>query len=97
MIIRYTSRAAADLEAAAAYRVPRSRQSAVKVQAAILSALAAIASFPHSGRLQMQTGVRRTTARHYPYSIYYTVDEDAGIITVLAIQHHARATEFTES
>ena len=66
MIIRYTSRAAIDLETAAAYLVERSPQGALNVQAAILSALAAIASFPHSGRLQMQTGVRKTTARHYP-------------------------------
>ena len=97
MIIRYARRAAYDLEAASAFLKPRSPQAALSLRAAILSAIAAITQFPHSGRLQTQTGVRRTQIRRHPYSIYYTLDEDAGILTVLTIQHHARAPEFTES
>ena len=96
MRIVYSPRAIADLRAISAYLKPLSPQGARHVGAAILHALQQLLVFPHAGTPQKIKGVRKIITRKYPYLIYYTVDEPAEEILVIAIQHSARARAFTD-
>jgi plasmid stabilization system protein ParE len=52
--------------------------------------------FPHIGRRQKVEGVRKLVTRRYPYLVYYTADDEAEEIVVLAIQHAAREREHSD-
>jgi toxin ParE1/3/4 len=63
------------------------------VRSAILDVLQNLVVFPKLGRLQSVRGVRKLVTRKYPYLVYYSTDEAAREIVMLAIQHAARARE----
>lgn len=97
MKLRYAPRATADLEAIADYLKPKSPQGAKRVRPAILGTLESLVLFPRMGRLQTVETVRKIGVRKYPYLAYYTFDEEAEEITILAIQHAAREREYTDA
>ena len=66
------------------------------MRAAILESLQSLVSFPHIGRRQKVEGVRKLVTRRYPYLVYYTADDEAEEIVVLAIQHSAREREHSD-
>jgi toxin ParE1/3/4 len=97
MKLRFTPRAAQDLAGIADYILERSPQAALRVRAAILESLQSLTLFPHVGRQQKAEGVRKLVTRHYPYLVYYTVDEEAEEIVILAIQHPAQEREHSDA
>jgi plasmid stabilization system protein ParE len=97
MKLRFTPRAVRDLTAIADYIHEHSPQAALRVRAAILESLQSLVLFPHIGRQQTVKGVRKLVARRYPYLVYYTADEEAEEIVILAIQHPAREREHSDA
>jgi toxin ParE1/3/4 len=92
MKLRFTPRAAQDLAGIADYIGERNPAAARYVRTAILHSLQNLVWFPQVGRAQAVKGVRKLVTR-YPYLIYYTIDEAAQEIVILAIQHPARERE----
>jgi len=97
MKLRFTPRAAQDLVAIADYIREHDPQAALRVQAAILGSLQNLTLFRHLGRRQRVEGVRKLVTRRYPYLVYYTVDDRAEEIIILAIQHPAREREHSDA
>jgi toxin ParE1/3/4 len=97
MKLRFTTRAAQDLVAIADYIRAHRPAAAGQVRAAILQSLQDLVLFPRLGRAQTVEGVRKLVTRKYPYLVYYTVDEAAEEIVILAIQHPAREREHEDA
>ncbi|PJG56773.1 type II toxin-antitoxin system RelE/ParE family toxin [Bradyrhizobium forestalis] len=74
-----------------------SPQGALRVRAAILESLQNLIRFPRLGRPQKVEGVRKLVTRRYPYLVYYQLDERAGEIVILTIQHPAREREHSDA
>jgi plasmid stabilization system protein ParE len=72
MKLRFTARAAQDLNDIANYIRERNPQAALRVRAAILESLQNLVLFPQVGRRQKVEGRSR---RGYPYLVYYSADE----------------------
>ena len=97
MKLRFTPRAAQDLADIATYVREHNPQAALRVRAAILESLQNLVLFPHIGRQQTIERVRKLVTRRYPYLVYYTTDDDAEEIVILAIQHPARERENSDA
>ena len=67
------------------------------MRAAILESLQSLVLFPHIGRQQKVESVRKLVTRRYPYLVYYTVDDEAEEIVILAVQHPAREREHSDA
>ena len=74
-----------------------SPEAALRVRVAIFKSLQSLALFPHIGRQQKVEGVRKLVTRRYPYLVYYTADDEAEEIVILAIQHPAREREHSDA
>ena len=97
MKLKFTPRATQDLIAIADYVREHSPQASLRVRAAILESLQNLVRFPRLGRQQEVEGVRKLVTRRYPYLVYYTLDEEAEEIIILAIQHPAREREHSDA
>jgi toxin ParE1/3/4 len=97
MKLRFTPRAARDLADIGDYIRARNPEAALRVRAAILESLQNLVSFPQIGRRQKVEGVRKLVTRRYPYLVYYTADEAAEEIIIIAIQHPAREREHSDA
>ena len=97
MKLRFTPRATQDLIGIADYVREHSPQGALRVRAAILESLQNLVGFPRLGRAQKVAGVRKLVTRRYPYLVYYTVDEEAGEVVILTIQHPARERKHSDA
>lgn len=97
MKIYFTDRAADDLEAIHAYLMERSPLGARRVQLAMQSTFALLADFPYLGREQKMATLRRIGVPHYPFNIYYTVDDQAQEVIVITVRHTSRAPEFFDA
>jgi toxin ParE1/3/4 len=75
MKVRYTRRAAQDLEAIFSYLDARAPAAARSVKALIELRISRLAEFPRVGRVLNETGVRELVVVRYPYKVY---DEIAG-------------------
>lgn len=73
MRVRYTSRARDDLQAIIEYLSNQSLQGARNVKRALDATIKLIGSFPDSGRLAGEEGVRVLPVGQYPYLLYWTV------------------------
>ena len=97
MIIRYTDRAIADIEAIADYLVQRSPQGALNVSRAIDHAMGQLEQFPGLGRQQSTPGVRKLVVTKYSYLVFYIADVSADEVRILTVQHAARQREFKDA
>jgi plasmid stabilization system protein ParE len=97
MRLRFTPRAAQDLADIGDHIRERNPESALRVRAAILESLQNLVLFPQVGRQQKVECVRKLVTRHYPYLVYYTADEAAEEIIIIAIQHSAREREHADA
>lgn len=97
MKLRFTPRATQDLVVIADYIRERSPNAALRVRSAILESLQNLATFPQLGRQQQVEGVRKVVTRRYPYLVYYTIDDSADEIVILAIQHPAQEREHSDA
>ena len=97
MKLRFTPRAAQDLIDIADHIRERNPEAALRVRATILESLQNLVLFPQVGRQQKVEGVRKLVTRQYPYLVYYTADEAAEEIIIIAIQHPAREREHADA
>ena len=67
------------------------------MRAAILESLRLLLQFPKLGREQSVEGVRKLVTRRYGYLAYYTLDEQAEEVVILAIQHPSRDRPFANA
>jgi plasmid stabilization system protein ParE len=95
--LRFTRRVAQDLSDIAAYIRERDPHAALRVRAAILESLRNVAHFLRIGRRQAVEGVRKLVTRRYPYVVYYTVDESAEEVVIVAVLHAARGRENSDA
>ena len=96
MKLRFTPRATRDLAGIADYIREHNPQAALRVRSAILESLQNLAVFPRLGRRQEVEGVRKVVTRRYPYLVYYTIDDSADEVVILAIQHPAQEREHSD-
>jgi toxin ParE1/3/4 len=96
MKLRFTPRAAQDLADIGDYIRERNPEAALRVRAAILESLQNLVLFPQAGRRQTVEGARKLVTRQYAYLIYYTVDEAAEEIIIIAVQHPARERDHVD-
>ena len=94
MKVRLTPRAVADIAQIADFIRTESPSGARHVRASILKAFETLGAFPTVGRKQNVEGVRKLVTRRYRYLIYFTIDDTAGEIVILTIQHPAREHPF---
>jgi toxin ParE1/3/4 len=97
MKLRFTPRAAQDLADIGDYIRERNPKAALRVRAAIFGSLQNLVLYPQSGHRQKVDGVRKLATRRYPYLVYYTVDDAAEEIIIVAIQHSAREREHVDA
>jgi plasmid stabilization system protein ParE len=97
MKLRFTPRATQDLAVIADYISEHSPQAALRVRSAILESLQNLALFPRLGRQQQVEGVRKMVTRRYPYLVYYTIDDAADEVIIVAIQHPAQEREHSDA
>ena len=88
MNLRFTAKAAAELEELIGYVGERSAVGARRLMARIKSTAELLQQFPHAGRQTSKRGMRRIVARPYPYLIFYRLDADG--IVVHGVRHGAR-------
>jgi toxin ParE1/3/4 len=86
--LRYTLRAAAELDSVLAYIAGRSPQGALRVQVRIRLIINMLLQHPHAGQLTSKGRLRRMTASPYPYLIVYEATEDE--IVIHGVRHSAR-------
>ena len=88
MRLRYTRRAAAELDEVLAYIEARSPQGAHRVQARIPVVINLLLRHPLAGQLTSKGRMRRVVAFPYPYLIFYQAADDE--IVIHGIRHSAR-------
>jgi toxin ParE1/3/4 len=97
MKLRFSQRANRDIAEIADHIRAQNPYAAERVRTAILDSLQTVILFPRTGRLQTLEGVRKLVVRRYPYLIYYTIDDLAEEVIVLAIQHASRDRDCQDS
>jgi plasmid stabilization system protein ParE len=91
MKLRFSPQATQDLIEIADYIRLENPPAAERVRGAILESLQNLVVFPRIGRRQSVEGVRKLVTRRFGYLVYYSIDEPAAEIVILAIRHPARA------
>jgi toxin ParE1/3/4 len=86
--LRYTLRAAAELDEVLTYIEERSPQGALSVQTRIQVIINLLLRHPHAGQLTSKGHLRRMVASPYPYLIFYQATEDE--IVSHGVRHSAR-------
>ena len=94
MKLRYTRRAAAELEEILAYIEERSPVGARHMQARIKAITDLLLQHPNAGQLTSNGRVRRMVTSPYPYLIFYEVTEDH--IVIHGLRHAARRPSMLE-
>lgn len=85
MRVRYSPRAAEDLESIRRYIGTKNRSAAWVVASFIRQSIARLVRWPHSARATNVPGVRRLVVTNYPYVVYYEVAGEQ--VIVLSIRH----------
>lgn len=88
MKLRYTLRAAVELNEVLAYIEDRSPLGARYVQARIQAVINLLLRHPHAGQPTSNGRLRRMVAAPYPYLIFYEATEDE--IVIHGVRHAAR-------
>jgi toxin ParE1/3/4 len=96
MKVRFTERAADELENIVSYLQERSPTGALNVQRSFRESLGLLSQYPGVGRRQSVDGIRKLKVSRYPYLIYYSIEDATAEILILAIRHAACAPDFTD-
>jgi toxin ParE1/3/4 len=88
MKLRYTTRAAAELDEVLAFVDRESPQGARRVKARVLAVIDLLLRYPESGKLTNTSRLRRAVVYPYPYLIYYKMS--ATEIVIHGVRHTAR-------
>jgi plasmid stabilization system protein ParE len=86
--LRYTLRAAQELEQVLSYVDDRSPEGARRIKARIQTAIDLIASHPQAGQLTSSRRLRRVVVHPYPYLIFYAATDDE--VVIYGVRHAAR-------
>lgn len=86
--VRYTQRAALELDQLLKKIGTKSPQGTNNVMARIKAAIALLPEQPFAGRLTSKNGLRRIVAYPYPYLVFYRVVGDE--ILIVGVRHGAR-------
>jgi plasmid stabilization system protein ParE len=86
--LRYTLRAAAELDKILAYIDESSPRGARHVKTRIQEMTALLLRHPHAGHLTSKSGLRRMIVYPYPYLIFYRATETE--IIIHGVRHSAR-------
>jgi toxin ParE1/3/4 len=86
--LRYTLRAAEELDQILSYIDERSPQGAHHVKTRIEAIVDLIALHPHAGQLTNTRRLRRVVAHPYPYLIFYAAMADE--VVIHGVRHAAR-------
>ncbi|MBB5047076.1 plasmid stabilization system protein ParE [Rhodopseudomonas rhenobacensis] len=88
MKLRFTIRAAAELDEVLSSIERQSPQGAQHIKQRLFAVIALLRQYPQAGRLTNKAGLRRVVAYPYPYQIYYRAG-DAEIV-IHGVRHSAR-------
>ena len=88
MKLRYTLRAAAELDEVLIYIASQSPQGARNVQTRIQTIINLLLEHPGAGQLTSKGRLRRMVASPYPYLIFYQMTGDE--IVIHGVRHSAR-------
>ena len=88
MKLRYTLRAAAELDKVLDYIGERSPQGARHVQTRIQAIINLLLQYPYAGQPTSKGHLRRVVASPYPYLIFYHATEDE--LVIHGVRHSAR-------
>lgn len=88
MKLRYTLRAAAELDEVLTDIAARSPQGARRVQARILAIITLLLQYPSAGQRTTKGRLRRIVASPYPYLIFYLATENE--IVIHGVRHGRR-------
>ena len=88
MRLRFTRRAAKELDQLLSYIDDRSPKGAAEVKARIHATIDLIALHPMAGRLMSRRLLRRVVVHPFPYLVFYAVSEDE--IVIHGVRHAAR-------
>jgi toxin ParE1/3/4 len=86
--LRYTSKAAAELDRILAYIDEQSPQGARRVQRRIQTITELLVQQPYSGRRTSNRRLRRISATPYPYVIFYEITDQE--VVIIGVRHGAR-------
>lgn len=91
VIVRYTPRALAELDAILDFVVERSPSGGGRVQHRIRTLIELLADFPEAGQRTSVERLRRLVVTPFPYVVFYRVNADA--IVIVSVRHTARRPE----
>jgi toxin ParE1/3/4 len=94
MIVRFTSRATAELDAIFAYIAKDNPRAAARVINRIEYLADSLSQFPDKGVVLRRRGVRKLVATPYPYLILYRVLRSRSEVQILEVVHGARRRSF---
>jgi toxin ParE1/3/4 len=86
--LRYTPRAAVELDKVLSDIELESRQGALRVKARVQSIINLILQYPHAAPLRSKRGIRRMVVYPYPYLIFYKAT--AAEVVIHGVRHAAR-------
>ena len=89
MKLRYTRRAATELDEVLSYIEAHSPQGARNVKARIQAVIDLLLQHPHAGQRTSKGRLRRVVAYPYPYLIFYNAREDE--VVIHGVRHAARS------
>ncbi|MBM3649166.1 MAG: type II toxin-antitoxin system RelE/ParE family toxin [Alphaproteobacteria bacterium] len=88
--IRYLPKAIRQIDAIFAYIADRNPAAARRVVATIRRNIQRLADFPYSARSSEVEDVCELVIAHYPYVVFYAVDDEAREVHILRVRHAAR-------
>ena len=88
MRLRYTLRAAAELDKVLADIELESSQGALRVKARVQAVIDLILQYPHAAPLRSKRGIRRIAVYPYPYLIFCKTTGDE--LVIHGVRHAAR-------
>ena len=88
MKLRYTLRAAAELDKILGHIEKHSPRGGHRAQARIQAVINLLLQHPHAGEITTKGRLRRAVASPYPYLIFYRVAEDE--VVIHGVRHGAR-------
>ena len=91
MTLRYTKRAAQQIDKALGYVAERSPQGAAHIRERLLAVVTLLQFKPLAGRATSRAGVRRFTLVPYPYFVEYRILGDE--LIVMRFRHGARKSK----
>lgn len=97
MRVRLTPQAARNIAGIVRYVGERNPAASDAVAAAIRRTIDTIGQFPSAGHAQKAPNVRKLAVPHYPYLVYFAVDEADQVVLILAVQHAARRRRHTDA